>query len=69
MKHLAHIMLEESIRFAREEKGLTLKELSAVLVEVLDEAELEAIIKDIQVCLQFKNQMEELAVRPASPIQ
>ena len=63
MKHLARVMLEESIRFAREEKGLTLKELSEVLVEVLDESELEAIIKDIQVCLQFKNQMEELAVR------
>ena len=54
-------MLEESIRFAREEKGLTLKELSAVLVEVLDESELESIIKDIQVCLQFKKQMEELS--------
>ena len=63
MKHLARVMIEESIRFAREEKGLTLKELSEVLVEVLDESELEAIIKDIQVCLQFKNQMEELAVR------
>lgn len=51
-----HYDLEQTLREARRESGMTLRSIASVIVEVLDKDEAESLMEEI--CLQLNNSIK-----------